>query len=99
VIEHPHEGEYAESDLNARFAAIGWTVEQVEEQHRGARAHERPPAMTDATPAERPEPTEFIVEFGEPIYLRPAGCPQCSYEGVTVEAVSCEQCGAEFPPW
>ncbi|HYH31776.1 MAG TPA: hypothetical protein VD903_15465 [Pseudonocardia sp.] len=31
MIEHPHEGEYAESDLNARFAAIGWTVEQVEE--------------------------------------------------------------------
>jgi GntR family transcriptional regulator len=31
VIEHPHEGEYAESGLNARFAAIGWTVEQVEE--------------------------------------------------------------------
>jgi hypothetical protein len=55
--------------------------------------------MTDATPAERPEPTEFIVEFGEPIYLRPGGCPQCSYEGVTVYAASCERCGAQFTAW
>jgi GntR family transcriptional regulator len=31
AIEHPHEGDYAESGLNARFAAIGWTLEQVEE--------------------------------------------------------------------
>lgn len=31
AIEHPHEGEYASSGLNARFAAIGWTVDQVEE--------------------------------------------------------------------
>ena len=31
AIEHPHEGKYAESGLNARFAAIGWTIEQVEE--------------------------------------------------------------------
>lgn len=31
VIEHPHEGEYANSGLNARFAAIGWTIDQVEE--------------------------------------------------------------------
>ncbi|SEM59784.1 GntR family transcriptional regulator [Nonomuraea pusilla] len=30
-IEHPHQGEYADSGLNARFAAIGWTIEQVEE--------------------------------------------------------------------
>lgn len=31
VIEHPHEGPHAKEGLNARFAAIGWTVEQVEE--------------------------------------------------------------------
>jgi len=31
-IEHPHEGAHAEQGLNARFAAIGWTVEQVEER-------------------------------------------------------------------
>ncbi|GAA1015934.1 GntR family transcriptional regulator [Acrocarpospora pleiomorpha] len=31
LIEHPHEGEHAESGLNARFAAIGWTIAQVEE--------------------------------------------------------------------
>jgi hypothetical protein len=55
--------------------------------------------MTDPAPAERPEPTEFIVEFGEPIYLRPGGCPHCAYGGVTVDAASCERCGAEFPPW
>ncbi|MFI6183984.1 GntR family transcriptional regulator [Nonomuraea sp. NPDC051191] len=30
-IEHPHQGTYANSGLNARFAAIGWTIEQVEE--------------------------------------------------------------------
>jgi GntR family transcriptional regulator len=31
VIEHPHQGQYAQSGLNERFAAIGWTVDQVEE--------------------------------------------------------------------
>ncbi|MEU9890925.1 GntR family transcriptional regulator [Sphaerisporangium sp. NPDC051011] len=31
IIEHPHQGEHANSGLNARFAAIGWTIEQVEE--------------------------------------------------------------------
>lgn len=30
-IKHPHEGPHAEEGLNARFAAIGWTIEQVEE--------------------------------------------------------------------
>ncbi|MFF0309385.1 GntR family transcriptional regulator [Streptosporangium sp. NPDC004379] len=30
-IEHPHRGHYADSGLNARFSAIGWTIEQVEE--------------------------------------------------------------------
>jgi hypothetical protein len=55
--------------------------------------------MTDPTPAGRPEPTEFIVEFGEPVYLRPGGCPECGYEGVTVHAASCERCGAQFSAW
>jgi len=31
VIRHPHEGPHAREGLNARFAAIGWTIEQVEE--------------------------------------------------------------------
>ena len=31
VIEHPHEGPHAKEGLNARFAAIGWAIEQVEE--------------------------------------------------------------------
>ncbi len=31
VIERPHEGPHAKDGLNARFAAIGWTVDQVEE--------------------------------------------------------------------
>ncbi|MBB3662449.1 GntR family transcriptional regulator [Prauserella sediminis] len=30
-IAHPHEGPHGNDGLNARFAAIGWTVEQVEE--------------------------------------------------------------------
>nr|CTQ94208.1 Transcriptional regulator, GntR family [Kibdelosporangium sp. MJ126-NF4] len=32
TIELPHEGPHAESGLNARFASIGWAVEQVEER-------------------------------------------------------------------
>lgn len=30
-IEYPHEGPHADSGLNARFASIGWDIEQVEE--------------------------------------------------------------------
>ncbi|WP_410600474.1 GntR family transcriptional regulator [Amycolatopsis sp. lyj-90] len=30
-IEHPHEGPHATHGLNARFAAIGWTLTQIEE--------------------------------------------------------------------
>jgi GntR family transcriptional regulator len=31
-VELPHEGPHANDGLYARFASIGWTVEQVEEQ-------------------------------------------------------------------
>lgn len=54
--------------------------------------------MNDPEPTKHPEP-EFIVEFGEPVYFRSGGCPQCAYESVTVYAASCARCGADFSPW
>jgi hypothetical protein len=44
------------------------------------------------------EPLEYVVEFGEPVYLRPGGCPDCG-ETVTVHVGSCEACGGSFEPW
>lgn len=42
-IERPHEGPHANSGLNARFASIGWALEQVEEHIivRPAEQHEK----------------------------------------------------------
>ncbi|RSN27488.1 hypothetical protein DL990_30400 [Amycolatopsis sp. WAC 01416] len=32
VIEHPHEGPHGTHGLNARFAAIGWTISHIQER-------------------------------------------------------------------
>jgi GntR family transcriptional regulator len=53
-IEHPHEGEYAGRGLAARFGAIGWTVEQVEEHV----------IVREPSPEER---TALAVPAGSPV--------------------------------
>lgn len=41
----------------------------------------------------------YIIEFGEIVYLRPDGCPECGATIVTETARSCTRCGAQFDPW
>jgi ribosomal protein S27AE len=55
--------------------------------------------MNDTQPGDSPRPTEYIIEFGEVVYMRPGGCPRCGYEAVTVESVSCRRCGSTFAAW
>lgn len=46
-----------------------------------------------------PEPENTVVsEFGEPIELRPGGCPHCGADFVTVYATRCWRCEHSFPP-
>jgi GntR family transcriptional regulator len=54
AIEHPHQGEHAQNGLNARFAAIGWTVDQVEEHI----------VVREPTPTER---TALAIPQGVPV--------------------------------
>lgn len=40
----------------------------------------------------------MVDEFGEVVYLRPSGCPECEEPLVTVHALSCWRCHAQFDP-
>lgn len=61
VIEHPHDGLYANSGLNSRFAAIGWTIEQVEEH-----LIVRPPEPTEKSELTIP-PDVHVVEIRQTV--------------------------------
>ncbi|OZM73574.1 hypothetical protein CFN78_08555 [Amycolatopsis antarctica] len=61
AIEHPHEGPHGEHGLNARFAAIGWTVRQIEE-----RLLIRPPVDREATELVIP-PGVSVVEIRQTV--------------------------------
>ncbi|GAA2559671.1 hypothetical protein [Pseudonocardia hydrocarbonoxydans] len=46
-----------------------------------------------------PEPDHYMVsEFGEPIALRPDGCPHCEADFVSVYTSQCWRCERTFPP-